>query len=76
MKCIVSLLICFKLTSLVTQQKIPFITSNQDRYDSTQITAANHFEEIVVPEVRAFRDYFLLLKYQGSWRELLKTEKK
>lgn len=41
--------------------------------------------EIVVPQFRIFTDYFLLLKYQGtwkivhksySWRELPKTEKK
>ncbi|MEL1254777.1 nuclear transport factor 2 family protein [Flavobacterium sp. DGU38] len=41
--------------------------------------------EIVVPEWRTFTDYFLLLRYEGtwkivhksySWRELPKTEKK
>ncbi|MBE8728103.1 type 1 glutamine amidotransferase domain-containing protein [Flavobacterium hungaricum] len=31
------------------QNKILFVTSNQDFYGKTKITAANHFEEIIVP---------------------------
>lgn len=31
------------------QQKILFVTSNQEYYGNTRISAANHFEEIVVP---------------------------
>ncbi|CAA9203697.1 Protein/nucleic acid deglycase HchA [Flavobacterium bizetiae] len=31
------------------QNKILFVTSNQDYYGNTKITAANHFEEIIVP---------------------------
>ncbi|TDP01027.1 type 1 glutamine amidotransferase domain-containing protein [Flavobacterium sp. 245] len=32
-----------------SQNKILFVTSNQDFYGNTKIPAANHFEEIVVP---------------------------
>jgi len=35
--------------SLSAQNKILFVTSNQDFYGNTKIPAANHFEEIVVP---------------------------
>ena len=39
----------FKLTSADAQYKILFVTSNQDFYGNTKISASNHFEEIVVP---------------------------
>ncbi|WP_289659840.1 nuclear transport factor 2 family protein [Flavobacterium panacagri] len=40
----------FLFTTVVnSQNKILFVTSNQDFYGNTQIPAANHFEEIVVP---------------------------
>lgn len=50
-KIIVLLLV---LTGLYTfnaeaQNKILFVTSNQDFYGNTKIPAANHFEEIIVP---------------------------
>lgn len=35
--------------SMNSQNKILFVTSNQDFYGNTKIPAANHFEEIVVP---------------------------
>ncbi|WP_343591610.1 nuclear transport factor 2 family protein [Flavobacterium sp.] len=35
--------------SLNAQNKILFVTSNQDFYGNTKIPSANHFEEIVVP---------------------------
>ena len=41
--------ITFKLTSVEAQNKILFVTSNQDFYGNTKISASNHFEEIVVP---------------------------
>lgn len=39
----------FKLTSAHAQNKILFVTSNQDFYGKTKIIASNHFEEIVIP---------------------------
>jgi putative intracellular protease/amidase len=38
-----------KLTSVEAQNKILFVTSNQEFYGNTKISASNHFEEIVVP---------------------------
>lgn len=35
--------------NVISQNKILFVTSNQDFYGNTKITAANHFEEIIVP---------------------------
>lgn len=36
-------------SNAVAQNKILFVTSNQDYYGNTKIIASNHFEEIVVP---------------------------
>lgn len=36
-------------SAIHAQQKILFVTSNQDFYGHTKISAANHFEEIIVP---------------------------
>lgn len=36
-------------TPIQAQNKILFVTSNQDFYGNTKISTANHFEEIVVP---------------------------
>ncbi|WP_089069708.1 nuclear transport factor 2 family protein [Flavobacterium reichenbachii] len=36
-------------SDIYAQNKILFVTSNQDFYGNTKITAANHFEEIIVP---------------------------
>ncbi|MCV9934245.1 nuclear transport factor 2 family protein [Flavobacterium sp. LS1R47] len=41
--------VCLYHTSVFAQNKILFVTSNQDFYGNTKITAANHFAEIVVP---------------------------
>jgi putative intracellular protease/amidase len=51
MKKILVFLIFTNLYSVHTyaQNKILFVTSNQDFYGKTKITAANHFEEIIVP---------------------------
>jgi len=46
-------------TSLLAQNKILFVTSNQDFYGNTKISAANHFEEIIVPY-----DVFVKAGYQ------------
>ncbi len=35
--------------STFAQQKILFVTSNQDFYGNTKISTSNHFEEIIVP---------------------------
>lgn len=43
------LFISFKLISVEAQNKILFVTSNQDFYGNTKISASNHFEEITVP---------------------------
>ena len=50
-KIIISLVIfaCLYPTTIYAQNRILFVTSNQDFYGNTSITAANHFEEIVVP---------------------------
>jgi len=37
------------LTTAEAQNKILFVTSNQEYYGNTKISASNHFEEIVVP---------------------------
>lgn len=39
----------FGISNLSAQKKILFVTSNQHYYGKTQISAANHFEEIVIP---------------------------
>ena len=36
-------------SNAVAQNKLLFVTSNQDYYGNTKIIASNHFEEIVVP---------------------------
>lgn len=36
-------------TTIRAQNKILFVTSNQDFYGNTKISTANHFEEIIVP---------------------------
>lgn len=41
--------ICLYSVFGFAQNKILFVTSNQDFYGNTKIAAANHFEEIVVP---------------------------
>lgn len=50
-KMIVLLIVFMSLCppSTNAQNKILFVTSNQDFYGSTKIAAANHFEEIIVP---------------------------
>ncbi|HMX39357.1 MAG TPA: nuclear transport factor 2 family protein [Saprospiraceae bacterium] len=48
-KNIIFLVVGLKLTSVSAQNKILFVTSNQDFYGSTKINTSNHFEEIVVP---------------------------
>lgn len=50
-KIIFLFLVCAGLcaTRIYAQNKILFVTSNQDFYGNTKIAAANHFEEIVVP---------------------------
>lgn len=45
----VLLFIFIGLTTLNAQNKILFVTSNQDFYGNTKINASNHFEEIVIP---------------------------
>jgi putative intracellular protease/amidase len=42
-------LIFMPLGSILAQNRILMVTSNQDRYGKTNIPAANHFEEMVVP---------------------------
>lgn len=46
---LIFVLLRFYPTSVYSQNKILFVTSNQDFYGNTKIPAANHFEEIVVP---------------------------
>lgn len=50
-KIIIVLLVLAGLQPIVTnaQNKILFVTSNQDFYGNTKIPTANHFEEIIVP---------------------------
>ena len=50
-KIIIVLLVIAGLKPIVTnaQNKILFVTSNQDFYGNTKIPTANHFEEIIVP---------------------------
>lgn len=43
------LIISFKLTNLEAQNKILFVTSNQEFYGNSNIISSNHFEEIIVP---------------------------
>ncbi|MBK8368226.1 MAG: serine hydrolase [Bacteroidetes bacterium] len=43
------ILISLKLTNILAQNKILFVTSNQEYYGKTKIATANHFEEIVIP---------------------------
>jgi putative intracellular protease/amidase len=45
---IASIILAF-VSSGDAQKKILFVTSNQDFYGTTKISASNHFEEIVVP---------------------------
>lgn len=42
-------LLCARPAIVPAQQKVLIVTSNQDFYGHSQIAAANHFEEIVVP---------------------------
>ena len=46
-------------TTIRAQNKILFVTSNQDFYGNTKINTANHFEEIIVPY-----DIFVKTGYQ------------
>ncbi|MNK33972.1 Molecular chaperone Hsp31 and glyoxalase 3 [compost metagenome] len=46
-------------TTITAQNKILFVTSNQDFYGNTKISTANHFEEIIVPY-----DIFVKAGYQ------------
>ena len=46
-------------TTIRAQNKILFVTSNQDFYGNTKISTANHFEEIIVPY-----DVFVKAGYQ------------
>lgn len=46
---ILLLFLCIHQIDILAQNKILFVTSNQDFYGNTKIAAANHFEEIVVP---------------------------
>ncbi len=48
-KFLVLIVFSFKLTNIAAQNKILFVTSNQDFYGNTKISASNHFEEMVVP---------------------------
>lgn len=41
-------ILCFAFNNLEAQKKILFVTSNQHFYGNTDITTANHFEEIVI----------------------------
>lgn len=45
----VLILIFLSFKTIHAQNKILFVTSNQDFYGNTKIPASNHFEEIVVP---------------------------
>ncbi len=49
LKVLLLIFISLKLTNVEAQQKILFVTSNQEYYGNTKISASNHFEEIVVP---------------------------
>lgn len=51
----IGILFCSLLTPAYAQKKILFVTSSQEFYGNSKITAANHFEEIVIP-------YHLFLK--------------
>ncbi len=48
-KLVLLFFISLKFTNITAQKKILFVTSNQDFYGTTTISAANHFEEIVIP---------------------------
>ncbi|MEY3422430.1 MAG: hypothetical protein RIR48_2744, partial [Bacteroidota bacterium] len=50
-KCTITLILLFtvQVTYVFAQNKILIVTSNQDFYGNTNITASNHFEEIIVP---------------------------
>ncbi|TDE41566.1 hypothetical protein E0I26_16275 [Flavobacterium rhamnosiphilum] len=37
------------ITSVYSQKKVLFVTSNQEFYGNTKISTSNHFEEIVIP---------------------------
>ena len=43
------LFLTLQVVSVSAQNKILFVTSNQDFYGNTKISASNHFEEIIVP---------------------------
>lgn len=43
------LLLTLQAVNVAAQNKILFVTSNQDFYGNTKIIASNHFEEIIVP---------------------------
>ena len=49
LKIIMLLTISLKLTSISAQNRILMVTSNQEFYGKTKISASNHFEEIVIP---------------------------
>jgi len=49
LKTLLFILVGLNLTNVLAQKKILFVTSNQDFYGNTKISASNHFEEIVVP---------------------------
>ena len=42
-------LVSFGMNNVSAQNRILFVTSNQEYYGTTSISASNHFEEIVVP---------------------------
>ena len=49
LKILLPFIFCLNLTVVFGQNKILFVTSNQDFYGNTKISASNHFEEIIVP---------------------------
>lgn len=49
LKTLLLLYAILKLPAVGAQDKILFVTSNQDFYGTTNISASNHFQEIVVP---------------------------
>lgn len=48
-KLFVLMLVFLSFKTIQAQNKILFVTSNQDFYGNTKIPASNHFEEIVIP---------------------------
>lgn len=58
-KLFVLTLIFLSCKTIHAQNKILFVTSNQDFYGNTKIPASNHFEEIVIPY-----DIFIKAGYQ------------